>query len=81
MTNLVPLLDRLAATEAVLDLSLTFDDIAGSFTCTEANTIAVWMRAHGRPQQADTFLEAHAHSDDDEQDLHGQLKPGGATDA
>ena len=43
-------------------------DNAGHFSCSEAETIAEFFRAHGEPDMADRFIGVHGESDDEGDD-------------
>ncbi|MER7063921.1 hypothetical protein [Streptomyces albidoflavus] len=47
----------------------TADDVAARFTCIEIEALAELLKALGRPDLADTWIEAHA-LDDDKGDAH-----------
>lgn len=61
--------DQVFAAGQVLDLFMTAID-AGSLTCTEAETVADALRVFGRDDDAGSFIEAHAESDQDVEDVH-----------
>jgi hypothetical protein len=45
-------------------------EAAGHFTCTEAEALAELFTVIGLAEVAERFMEGHAYSDDDEDDMH-----------
>lgn len=60
---------RTEATDALLALDPhCWYDNAGHFSCSEAETLAEFFRAHGAPDMADQFIGVHGESDDEDDD-------------
>ena len=60
----------LAAQHVADDLQAVFCQEATGFTCTEAETLAEFLRVWANEGAATAFLVAHAEGDDDDGDLH-----------
>lgn len=63
-----------AANEFIVECRDALYDQASSFTCREADTIANLFRVTGHDTNAEHFLQAHALSDIDAEDLHRHLR-------
>jgi hypothetical protein len=58
----------------VLGDGMTAFHVGGSFTCSEAESMAQALMVGGHKHAAMTFLEGHADGDDDEDDIHRDVK-------
>lgn len=59
-----------AITSILADLLGPLCEQATGFTCREAELLADLYRAVGADSDAESLLDAHAHGDDDPEDMH-----------
>ena len=69
----VHLRNALCEMAAVLGDGMTASGVGGSFTCSEAETLAEVLVLSGHAKEAASFLAGHAEGDDDAEGTHHGL--------